>query len=402
MASLATCFNDVGGGGGGVLRQTIGMTTAMAVAEAIPTKLVMSACGWSFSHRTELYNYCPGDPYLGSFYSSVPVMDDYDINCTVVSSADTDVSLEPMVMLYHSGHGPRGVVNYTLPSSPGFCRFRIKFFDHYRGESVRGGGSENASDVTDAVDPATLALNGQVVWTGNDTEATCATVVSGAFEPGDVLTLTGRWILALFWIELIPNGSPACEMTSAAASDCCGECPVIEWFLGEPGESCCAVCARHGDLQCSQTALRSVQSCAAVRQLQPAWTTLNTTASVDTCFDGNSRIHPSTRSQRSTGRQAVWYNSVEDTSQALCDWGAADQNVSEVAEAQRFCPCGEPGPEPLRRADGNLQCPLPSAPPTTNRPTLIPTAAPTAAPTMPPSSFCLTEGQPPVSAGDRQ
>ena len=184
---------------------------------SVPATQHMESCGWSFAPGTELYKYCPGDPYGGALnHTGLRPMGDYSRECVIASpEANGGIPSDPMVMVYET-EGPRGGVNYTLPSSAGHCRFRIKFYEH-----------TTCASATCASNPATLTLAGQTVWASNDEPTTsCATVVSGAFEPGAVITFTERSILALFWLELVPDGSPGCETVPAEvmASECCGDC----------------------------------------------------------------------------------------------------------------------------------------------------------------------------------
>ena len=204
--SLATCFSG-SGDGAGVIRQTIGKTIPMVDNGADPTQQAMEACGWRFATGTRLGRHCPKHPYPSNGGLQPP--HDYSRACKI-ASVETGTNSDPMVMVYQSGDG-RGVVSYTLPTGAGHCRFRLKLY-------------EQASYIKDA--PATVELAGRTVWASNET-ATCATVLSGSFEPGDVLTLTERSILALFWLELIPEGSAECDWVpdQVTASDCCGDCP---------------------------------------------------------------------------------------------------------------------------------------------------------------------------------
>ena len=218
VSPAATCFN-LDPAGGAVLRQTIGRTAAMARDEADPTQLAMETCGWRFAAGTMPHRFCPGRPYSVESSSWFLPIDDYSENCTVASSGPGAREPEPMVMVFETNI-PRGLVNYTLPAS-GFCRFRVKFYER---RAFVG------------IDAATLKLAGRTVWTGNDTAATCATVVSGAFQPGDTMTLTEKSILALFWLELVPDSSPECDMVPAevAAAECCGTCPIIPMSTSTP------------------------------------------------------------------------------------------------------------------------------------------------------------------------
>ena len=207
--SLAACFTE-DEAGGGVLKQTIGKTAAMARDEADPTQQAMETCGWRFADETRLRFFCPGSPRAHRNISDLQPTDDYSVDCTVAQGTEGR-NPDPMIMVYHAGR-PQGIVNYTLPSS-GFCRFRIKVYEHSRFLSI---------------DPATLELASRTVWTSGGSNATCATVVAGVFEPGDVITLTEHSLLALFWFELIPEGSPQCEMVPAevTATECCGDCAI--------------------------------------------------------------------------------------------------------------------------------------------------------------------------------
>ena len=218
-AALSGCFNPVDGGVA-VIRQTIGKTAAIvAQTGSVPSTQHMESCGWGFAPGTQLYQYCPGDPYGGALnHPGLRPMGDYSREC-VIASPETNGATppDPMVMVYES-EGPRGGVNYTLPSSTGYCRFRIKFYEH-----------STCANATCASNPATLTLAGQTVWASNaDPTTSCATVVSGAFEPGDVITFTERSILALFWLDLVLDGSPGCETVPAEvmASECCGDCSI--------------------------------------------------------------------------------------------------------------------------------------------------------------------------------
>ena len=209
--ALAGCFTDVDGGA--TIRQTIGKTAAMlAQTGSVPTKQQMETCGWRFAPGTELLNYCPGDPYGGN-HTGLRPMGDYSKECMIASPSPGATPPDPMVMVYESG-SPRGVVNYTLPSSTEYCSFRIKFY-------------EQSTCETCSSNPATMKLAGLTVWASSDNlTTTCATVVSGAFEPGDVITFTERAILALFWLELVPDGSLGCGTATATATECCGDCSI--------------------------------------------------------------------------------------------------------------------------------------------------------------------------------
>ena len=207
-ASLTNCFYE-DEAGGDVLKQTIGKTAAMVAEQngSDPTQEAMETCGWRFAHGTRLHFFCPDSPYTGRSWVS-----DYSAHCTVIPSPLDGVDPDPMVMVYHTGDR-RGVVSFTLPGG-GYCRFRLKFAESY-------------IDV-ESDNPGTLALADNVVWAGNSSSTACATVVSGAFAPGDALTFTERSIIHLWWLELVPEGSPQCEMVPAevTASACCGDCPV--------------------------------------------------------------------------------------------------------------------------------------------------------------------------------
>ena len=65
----------------------------------------------------------------------------------------------------------------------------------------------------------------------------------------------------------------------------------ISWFLGLPGETCCSVCARQGDMGCSQAALRSIRSCNQLRALAP-YAEFHAANTVQNCYNGNSFAHP--------------------------------------------------------------------------------------------------------------
>ena len=111
---------------------------------------------------------------------------------------------------------------------------------------------------------------------------------------------------------------------------------------GLPGETCCSVCARHGGLGCSQPALRSINSCAALKALGVYGEYDAATGPVKHCFEGNSRVHPSGHREHNARGNAVWYNSKNDPNQALCDPEAELAGFSSstyTREARRFCPC---------------------------------------------------------------
>ena len=221
--AIATCFVDDDGSGGAVLRQTIGKTAAtVAQPGTVPTQAAMDLCGWRFEGGRDLWEhrFCPGDPYLHGSTNLTALglqpRGDYSAQCSVFSPPGTSPAEvhDTMVMAWPSVNRDDTIheLRYTLPSS-GYCRFRIKIYDR---------------PFIDDPNPATLELAGETVWTGNDLNATCAAVVSGAFGPGDVIVLTERWILALFWLELVPNGSLECDEipAEARASECCGACPI--------------------------------------------------------------------------------------------------------------------------------------------------------------------------------
>jgi len=208
-ATLPTCFAG-GLEGGGVVRQTIGKTVPMVASGASPTQQAMEACGWRFAPGTRLHKFCPGKPYPKN--GGLQPANDYSRACKVSSDDGTAPAPDPMAMVYQVSPPWRGVVRYTLPSGAGYCGFRLKLYEHY----------------IDAETPAMVELAGRTVWAANDTRAACATVLSGSFEPGDVLTLTERSILALFWLELVPVGNAECGWVPAevTASECCGDCPI--------------------------------------------------------------------------------------------------------------------------------------------------------------------------------
>ena len=88
-------------------------------------------------------------------------MGDYSRECVIASpEANGGIPSDPMVMVYET-ESPRGGVNYTLPSSAGHCRFRIKFYEH-----------TTCASATCASNPATLTLAGQTVWASNDEPTT--------------------------------------------------------------------------------------------------------------------------------------------------------------------------------------------------------------------------------------